>query len=112
MEQALHHGPLSPASLNGEPELEHDLGETERDAEALAAQRQWQQERAAQLAEATKELLWGEDSGGDEEDAPGGRAGRGHEGSCPSCLGTMDGRPGTCTDLPVLGNACAVSSVC
>ncbi|KAL4436605.1 hypothetical protein ABPG75_003744 [Micractinium tetrahymenae] len=64
-----HHGLFS--SSPSDDEHEQEGVDAEANAAALAAQQQWQQERAAQLAEVAAELLWGEESEGDEEGAPG-----------------------------------------
>lgn len=61
---------LSPSSSDEEHEPERGEGEVSN-AAALAVQQQWQQERAAQLAEEARELLWGEES--EEDGAPGGQ---------------------------------------
>lgn len=69
-DQELYHGLSSPSSSDEGHEPERD-GEEGPGAAALAAQQQWQRERAAQLAEVAEDLLWGEESERDEEDSPG-----------------------------------------
>lgn len=71
-DQELYHGLSSPSSSDEGHEPERD-GEEGPGAAALAAQQQWQRERAAQLAEVAEDLLWGEESERDEEDSPGGQ---------------------------------------